>query len=295
MAKTVAIFGATGSQGAPVVNEALSRGMHVRAVARDANRIAKMHPHAEAFAANLGDEEAITAAFSDVDAAFVHLPMPLGPDDSQIWLKTIITAAHRSSLPLMVYTTSGPTGSRYASSVVVDSGTAGMQAVQNCKIPSIILQPAIYLENLLPEFFLPDLHTQGVLDYPPIPTTTKVQWTSHLDQARIAVAALNRPDLAGNAYEIGTPDALTSPELAGLISTWIGRSVEFRPLTPAEFGQRVGDALNNQGVAFALSDLYSSLEKLNGGDMIVNTKILEDTFSIKLTSVAEHLKNWANV
>jgi len=293
MKNMVAIFGATGSQGAPVVREALSRGMSVRAIARDVDKIAKMHPRAEAFAANLDDEEALTAALSGINAAFVHLPMPLGPDDAQNWLKAIITAAHRAELPLMVYTTSGPTGSRYAPSIVVDGGTGGMQAVQDCGIPSIILQPAIYLENLLPELFLPNLRSQGILDYPPMPSTTKIQWTSHLDQARIAVAALARADLAGNTYEIGTPYALTGPELADLMSEWIGRSVAFNPMKPAEFGQRVGDAIGSPGAAFALGDLYSSLAKLNGNEMIVDTKMLEDTFDIKLTSVAEHLKNWA--
>lgn len=64
-----------------------------------------------------------------------------------------ITAVHKASLPLLIYTTSGPTGSRYAPSVVIDGGTGGMQAVQNSGIPSIVLQPTIYLENLLPEIF----------------------------------------------------------------------------------------------------------------------------------------------
>jgi uncharacterized protein YbjT (DUF2867 family) len=219
--------------------------------------------------------------------------MPLKPEDPQTWLTAFITAAHKVSLPLMVYTTSGPAGDRYASSVVIDGGTGGMQAVLNSGIPAIVLQPAVYLENLQPEVFLPKLRSEGILDYPPMPASTKVQWTSHIDQARIAVAALQRPDLAGQSFEIGTPDALTGTELAGLVSGWIERPVQFDPLSPADFGQRVGDAFNSPGTAFALGDLYGSLAKLNGAEMVVDTAALESTFDVKLTTVAEHLASWA--
>lgn len=170
-----------------------------------------------------------------------------------------------------------------------------MNAVQNCGIPSIVLQPAIYLENLLTEFFLPNLRSEGLLDYPPMPATTRVQWTSHADQARIAAAALDRPDLTGLAFEIGTPDALTGPALAELISGWIGKDVTFSPMKPAEFGQRVGDAIGGPGTAFALNDLYGSLEKLNGDEMAINTKKLEETFGVNLTSVADHIAAWPQI
>ncbi len=293
MTNTVAIFGATGAQGAPVVNEALAKGLTVRAVARDTNKISAMHPSAQAFSATLDDEDAIFRALQGVDAAFLHLPMPHKPEDPETWLKAFITAAHRVALPLLVYTTSGPTGSRYPSSVVVDGGTGGMQAVLGCGIPSIVLQPAVYLENLQPEFFLPNLRSQGVLDYPPLSATTQVQWTSHQDQALIAVAALSRPELAGKAFEIATPDAVTGSQLAVLLSDWVGRDVTFAPITPAEFGKRVGDAIGSPGAAFALSDLYGALEKLDGDDMVIDTLELEKTFGVKLTQIADHIAAWS--
>lgn len=292
MQKTVAIFGATGAQGAPVVTQALAKSMIVRAIGRDADKIKRMHPDAEAVVASLDDADAIAAALDGVDAAFLHLPMPQNPEDPQTWLKSFIAAAHRVSLPLMVYTTSGPTGARYTSSAVIDGGTTGMQVVLGCGVPAIVLQPAIYLENLLPEIFLPNLRSEGVLDYPPLPATTRVQWTSHQDQACIAVAALARPDLAGNSYEIGSPDALTGPELAELVGKWVNRPVRFDPISPAAFGQRIGDAIGSPGAAFALGDLYGSLEKLSGNEMVVETKALEQIFNVALTTVADHLASW---
>ena len=198
----------------------------------------------------------------------------------------------RSKLPLMVYTSSGPAGDRYPSSMVIDGSTAGVNAVKNSGIPAIILQPAIYLENLLPPVFAPRLRGEGIADYPPLRKGQQAMWTSHRDQARLAVAALARPDLAGNSYEIGSPEALTGDELAVILSEWLGRAVRYEPATPAEFGQRVGDALGNPGVTMALTDLYEALAKMPDDGLVVETKSLEETFGVSLTSVADHVKGW---
>ena len=229
MSQHVAIFGATGAQGAPVVREALAKGMSVRAVARDTAKIEQMHPEAQAFAAKLDDENAVAAALDGVDAAFVHLPMPQSPDDPAMWMKALFAAAHRVSLPLLVYTTGGSSGDRYPNSAIVDAGTAAMTAVLGSGIPSIVLQPGIYLENLQTDMIAPRLKSEGVLDYPPLGGSQRVMWTSHWDQARVAVAALARPDLAGNAYEVATPGALNGTELAALLSNgWAGRCATSR-------------------------------------------------------------------
>lgn len=292
MTRTVTVFGATGAQGAPVVEHALEHGMTVRAVGRDRDRVAERHPGVDPFAASLEDQAAIADALEGVDAAFLHLPIPQGPDDAENWMAAFLGAAHEVTLPLLVFTTGGPTGDRYPSSVVVDAGTAGMKALLTNSIPTIVLQPALYLENLLPPIFLPRLRGEGILDYPPLPADLKVQWTSHLDQARIAVAAMARPDLAGRHFEIGTPDALTGAELAELVSEWLGRDVWFDPITPAQFGERVGEALGNPGAGFALTDLYGSVAKLHDDEMAIDSKSLEAMLDIRLKTIADHIARW---
>lgn len=293
MTKTVAIFGSTGAQGAPVVREALSNGLQVRAIGREAEKVEGMHPEAISYSATLDDKEALAKALEGVDAAFLHLPIPENSTDAENWLKTFFEAAHQVELPLLVYTTSGPTGDRYPQATTIDARTAEMRQVMSCGIPSIVLQSTLYLENLLVDLFLPRLHTEGVIDYPPLPSDLKVQWISHLDQARIAVAALQRPDLAGNSYEIGTPEALTGSELAKIVTHWIDKPATFEPASPLSFSQRVGDVLGNPGAEFVLNDLYGALAKLGSEDMVIDTKEIEDIFGVKLVSLEEHIKNWA--
>jgi uncharacterized protein YbjT (DUF2867 family) len=292
MNQIVAVFGATGAQGAPVVNQALKSGMTVRAVARDEDKIRSFHPEAEACSAALDDEEALVKVLSGVDAAFLHLPMPTSQDDTAKWMRAFFAAAHRVSLPLLVYSTSGSSGERYPASFIIDSSTAGMQAVLSSGIPAIVLQPSIYLENLQVGVFLPKLQDEGVLDYPPLSSSQKVTWTSHIDQARVAVAALTRPDLAGRAYEIGTPDAVTGAELASIIGRWIGKSVTYTPSSPEDFGQRVGDVFGSPATAFALTDLYGALSKMEDDALVVDTQAVEEVFGITLTPLSEHIQSW---
>lgn len=108
----------------------------------------------------------------------------------------------------------------------------------------------------------------------------------------MAAAALTRPDLAGNAYEIGTKGSLTGEQLAKVLTNKLGKPVTFAPLTPAEFGQRVGDAIASPGAAFALTDLYTSLAKMRDAEMQVNLSLIEKTFDVRLASVEEHIARW---
>ena len=294
MAHTIAVFGATGAQGSPVVEQALAQGMTVRAIGRDTTQIANTHPAAEPVSASLDDPNALAIALRGVDAAFLHFRMPTGPKDVETWIGAFTSAAHLADLPHLVYTTGGPTGDRYPSSMVIDGGTAAMKAILSSGIPSIVLQPAVYIENLLPTLFTPRLRSEGILDYPSVPTDLKVQWTSQVDQARIAVAAMTRPDLAGQQFEIGSPNALTGSELAELAAIWLHRDVKFDPVSPSEFAERVGTALGNPGISFALTDLYDALSKLSGDDMVVDTDALESLFDVRLTSIADHLASWSS-
>lgn len=292
MNQSVAIFGATGAQGSPVVQQALARGLTVRAIARNADRIAETHPDAEAFGADLSDQDSVIRAFTGVDSAFIHLPIPSGPDEPAAWLGNVIAAAHAASLKLLVFSTGSIAGPRYPSSIATDGSTAVTEALLSSGIPTIILQPTIYLENLLPPVFLPRLRGEGIMDYPPVTPEQKIMWTSHHDQARVAAAALTRPDLAGQKFELGSPDALTGVELAQLLADALDRDVRFDPLLPDAFGDRATQVFGNPGTGEVLADLYRGLNKLPADGMDYDLTSLAETFGVKLTSVADHIAGW---
>lgn len=73
--KPIAVFGATGAQGGPVVEALFDRGRPVRAIARTPSKLQPLADRgAEIFALDLADAEALKKALTGVGGAFVHLP-----------------------------------------------------------------------------------------------------------------------------------------------------------------------------------------------------------------------------
>jgi NAD(P)H dehydrogenase (quinone) len=275
----IAIFGATGAQGKPVVEQAISQGLNVRAVSRSG-----------AFAVDLNQQASIEAVLQGVDAAFLHLPMPQSPDQPVQWLTNFINAAHAVRLPHLVFSTSGYGSEGFRSSPIIDGNKAATQALLNCGIPTIVLQPTIYLENLQVGLFVPQLRESGALDYPPLPLQFAVHWTSQRDQAIIACAALQRPDLAGQCFPIASHQALNCSELAVILRDLLDRPVAFTPLSPSAFGDRVASAIGNPGIGFVLGDMYAAVAQSQPSTTRIDVEKIEAIFGVKLGSVSSRLR-----
>jgi NAD(P)H dehydrogenase (quinone) len=277
--KMVAVFGATGAQGKPVAEQAAASGLNVRALSRSGVN-----------AVDLNRQSSIEAALAGVDAAFLHLPMPQSPEQPVQFLTNFIAAAHAVKLPHLVFSTSGYASNVFRSSPIIDGNRAATQALLGCGIPTIVLQPTIYLENLNVGLFVPQLHESGVLDYPPLPLQFPICWTSLQDQALVAVAALTRADLAGQCFEIASHQELTGTELAVLLRDILNRPVAFQPLSSTAFGDRVANAIGNPGIGFVLSDMYAAVALSEANARRIDVERLESVFGVTLGSVSSRLK-----
>jgi uncharacterized protein YbjT (DUF2867 family) len=293
MNRIAAVFGATGAQGLPVVGAARQAGWTVRGVASSAESVRNKHgSEVEAVGANLADTARLEQALQGVDAAFLHLPMPRGPDEPQQFLNNFLAAAAKVRLPLLVFSTSGPARAAWARSAVVAGKLAAVQALLSGPVPAIVLQPTLYLENLQVSPFHPRLHSEGVLDYPPLRPAQKLSWTSQLDQALVAAAALGRPELAGRAFEVASRQPLSGAELAAAIEPWVGRAVRYEALSPAAFGQRVGAAFGSPETGEAVGGLYQALHDAGAGQLEVDTAALEAAFGVQLGSATDRIRAW---
>ncbi|MGJ8528194.1 SDR family oxidoreductase [Maritalea sp.] len=291
MSYKVAIFNANSAQAAPVAYKAAKMGLDVRAIVRNKDK-AQPNQNLEFFSADLLDKSQVANALTGVDAAFLHLPVPTDAAHQEIWLQNFISAAHETKLPLLVFSTSGPAGDDYASTPMIDGVTATVKAIQSSGLNVVILQPTVYLENLFVPPFVPRLHDEGILTYPPMPATHKIPFVSHKDQATIAVAALQRPDLAGQSFKIASPNPLTGPELAKALSGWIGQEVEFNPQSPDEFGSHIGQLFGSADIGDGLAGLYRSLISAGENAANIQTDKLEEIFDVKLTSIEQHIAAW---
>jgi NAD(P)H dehydrogenase (quinone) len=296
MSPPFVIFGATGAQGNAVVRAAVHQGLPVRAVAGSAknlvalsNSMGSVTTPLQTMAAQLDDVISLRSALLGAAAAFVHLPIAQEPGQPARWLDNLLLAAAQSKLPWLVFSSSGPAMASWRASPLIDAARAATQAVLSGPVPAVVLQPALYLENLEVPLFVPRLASEGVLDYPPLPVDWPVPFISHHDQALLAVAALTRPDLQGQAFPIASAGALSTQQLAALLQSLRGQPVRTEPLLPEAFGQRVASALGNPALAFLLGDMYQAIAEGGVPALQIDGGALAARLGVRLGTITDRL------
>ncbi len=285
--KKVLVFGATGAQGSPVARQLLEQGIAVRAVSRDDQKVRELYgERVEIALADLSDLDSLRLAFEGVDAAFLHLPV-VGGDVRQMpaQLANALRAAKEMNLPRLVFTTSGSTMDNLPPVAMVEGNRAAARAVLTSGVPSVVLRPTIYLENLL-HFALGEMKEHGVLSYPPLSPDRKVSWTALGDQATIAIAAMTAEKAVGKSFDIASPEPVTGVELSELISRKLNREVRYAPLSPEQFGENMSQFAGAEAGS-AISEMYGAVDGLSPDGAIINLDVLLAVLPVKLTPVSE--------
>lgn len=292
--KRVLVFGATGAQGNPVAKKLIAQGLKVRAISRDAEKLrAIFGDEAEAAPADLMNIESLKRAFDGVDAAFFHLPIAVNPADVPKQMENVLRAARETNLSRLVFTTSGTTDERLSEIPFVAGNLAARAAVLSSGVPSVVLKPTFYLENLLQPWAINQIVNDGVLSYPPIAPGRRVSWTGLEDQAKLAVAALTSDKAVGKSYFIASPNPLTGEELAALLAAKVGRDVRYQPLTPEQFGAGLAKIFGEEAGA-GIAALYRGLDSLPPDGAVIDLAEVLADLPATLTPIPEWVErqNW---
>lgn len=231
----VLTYGSTGSQGSPVARGLLAAGHHVRCVVRHPDQAASLTAlGAEVVLGDLADPDSLRRASVGVEAVFLMIPVssPGSPFDMAT---NALTAARDAGAKLVVFNTGGhpplsPTGIE-----MFDSRIKMETLVDGAGVPSIILRPGVYMENFLGPWCLPSVKHKALVAYPHS-AQMQASWIASDDLGAFAVAAIERPHLAGNAYTLGGPEALDGNAIAAAFSAGLSRPIGYQAITGAEFG-----------------------------------------------------------
>jgi uncharacterized protein YbjT (DUF2867 family) len=230
---TYIVHGATGAQGAPVVAALRAAGKRpVAAVRTTANVPAGI----ESVAVDLADVHSLVAAYTGADGVFIHLPMG-APDQVAAYVDAITAAVEKARPARVVISTSGQVVDQPGSPLQAPDDaplTTLIRRITDTGIPTAVVAPRLYLENLLMPVIEGPARQDGVLRYP-LPEAFPVSWSSHLDVADVVVRLLEDPAVTGTVA-IGHLPGLTGPDLAAGFAERLGRDVTFEAITPEALG-----------------------------------------------------------
>lgn len=284
------VFGATGTQGHPVVEAALEEGLAVRAATRDLDEAEEKLPgRVEKVRADLLDAEDVHAAADGVDAIFFHLPVMPDEPEAEKSVEHVLAAASAQGVERIVFTTGGYCGEAMPPGAFVDAQRRLSSRILSADVPAVVLRPTLYLANLVWPHLLREVRDYGRLTYPPLDAERRLNWTATEDQGRIAVACL-RADVAGEAIDIASPEAVTGPELCRLLAGVYGREVHFAPQSIDAFADTMSHLSGSAHVAQLIAGLYEGYASLDDGPR-VDTDALQRRLDVRLTPVSRWVRD----
>lgn len=245
------VLGASGAQGGAVVRELLARGHSVRALVRSsASQVAAA---ATRVVADLGDVAALSSAFAGVTHLSVTLPLVYDQAMVDAYARNIATAASGAGVQRIVFNSNTRTTSGVSGVAAFDTRASAEKILRESGIPMVVIQPAVYLENLLAPASVSGMKQFGQLHYP-LPTEMQVAWISLSDLAIAVAEAHALAQVPSDPLLVGAKP-MTGDELALQLADTIGRPLTYVPLDPNAFENMLAGFLGKDAAA-GVAGLY---------------------------------------
>lgn len=288
----ILVFGATGSQQFNVIGEAKKKGAEVIAATSSEKSFEKLaQAGATPVLANLADADKINEITKGIDAIAYMIPVSLpNPFDGLEYSKNVINAAKANGVKKIVWNTSGWIEAQKIGSPVDDVKLDVQDYLKNSGLDYVIIEPTIYMENMMGPFCAPFIKNEKKLAYP-TPEAMPIGWIASRDVSAFVVEAIYNEDLKADSFKVSGLENLKGDELASKFSEGVEEEIVYYTQKPQEFGDIlkpfVGEAGANSVAAF-YEMLQNSTEYPSKFNPQMN-KILEK-LPVKMTLLAE----WAN-
>jgi uncharacterized protein YbjT (DUF2867 family) len=240
---TVAVTGATGTQGGAAARALLAAGHRVRALTRRPEAVEL--PGAEVVGADFDEPRSLDRAFAGADAVFL-VTTPFGTDlDTEIrQAVAAIDAAERAGVRHIVYT-SATNADRDTGIPHFDSKRVVERYLADVTDDWTVIAPAAFMDNIAGGWAIRSLK-QGRFSLP-LPPGTPLKLIAAKDIGAFAALVISRLDeFRGRRVDIAS-DERTGKEMAGTLGEVIGREVEY-------------DAANVEDVARYSADLAAMFD-----------------------------------
>lgn len=288
----ILVFGATGSQQFNVISEGVKKGAEVIAATSSEKSFEKLaHAGATPVLANLADADKINEITRGVDAIAFMIPVSLpNPFDGLQYAKNVIGAAKANGVKKIVWNTSGWLEAQKVGSPVDDVKLDVLAYLKNSGVDYVIIEPTIYMENMMGPFCAPFISNEQKLAYP-TPEAMPIGWIASRDVSAFVVEAIYNADLKADNFKISGLENLKGNDLASAFSNGVGQEIVYYPQKPQEFGDILKPMVGEAG-ANSVAAYYEMLQNAAEYPSKFNSNMNEvlEKLPVKMTS----LEQWAS-
>lgn len=262
-ALNVLVYGGTGSQSSPVVHHLLAKGHAPHVVTRNVNGTAAQSLQAAGarlVEGDMTDRARLTELSQDIDVVSLQIPFAIGdPMQGQAAGRNAIDAAQEAGVSLIVWNTSGGIPPQRTGDPGMDLRIEILDHLKASGVPHIIIEPTVYMENLLGPWTVPYVVNEDRLAYPN-PAHMKFGWIASDDIGKLMVAAMERPELANEKFIVSGLENVDGNQLAERFSRGIGREIEYYFLPLNQFAAILNQAFG-PGAGDAAAEIYGAMHE----------------------------------
>ena len=286
----VLVYGSTGSQAKPVVFELLKKGHTALAFTRDASKAQDLaDAGAEIIEGDMSNYEDTLKASQKADAIALLVPA-FGAEPLKM-AQNAIKAAKEAKINHIVWNASGVIYPEKIGNPAYDIRIDVQEALQQSGVPHIILQPTLYAENLLGPWTAPSVKEQNKVAYPTLPDY-KIGWLPSADLAKLIVAGIEKPHLAGNQFVVSGKEALSGTALAESFSKALQKDIAYHALPPQEFGGILNNVMG-EGAGDGVAAEYQAIWDGKANPvMYVDMEEILQKFDVEFTSMEDWVKSF---
>jgi uncharacterized protein YbjT (DUF2867 family) len=226
----IVMIGASGAVGTPTIRHLVKRKARIRALTSNEASAAKLKAAgvAETVVGDFRNDADVRRAVEGADAVMLVTPR-FTEDEAAIGIR-VVTQAKAAGVGGFVYSSAFHPQMRkmdhHWSKLLVE------EAVIESGLPFTVLQPAMFMQNVLIEWA--EIKETGVYRRPYSPER-KMALIDTEDLGEAAAIVLTEPKYRGATFELAGPDSLTHAEMARLIGEEWGRPLAAAKRDPAEW------------------------------------------------------------
>ena len=299
----VLVYGATGDQGLPLIDELLKNGYKVRAASRNPDDFNAYNPSdVEAVKADLFDIESLRNVSKGIDGIAMNLPFVFDKEIAKTWGENITKAGSDEGIKKIVFNTSCYVAPNDNGLAAHDGRRAIEKAMEESGMEYVVIRSMVFMDNLTRFWSKPSITNNNIFAYPCSPEL-KISWVCLEDVAKFMVASLSSSSMKADKIYVGGPEILLGKDVAEKFSKVLDREIIFKSLEPQNFAGAMSklvtgsEVYEDQSIYAGMAAFYNWYNQQNPSPLAVDMNPLYKSLNVNPTYFEDWIKkhNWDKV